>query len=75
LLLIEVEVLIAALLCHPPTVFCRHPDVTLESELVPHTNIDEKFSSAAGFQNSKMKKISFTILICLLVMNATAQNQ
>jgi len=58
-----------------PTVFCRYPDVTLEWGLVPHTNWDQNFLSGAGFQNINMKKFSFTILICLLVLNATAQNQ
>ena len=28
------------MLCHLPTVFCRHPDVTLESGLVLHTTED-----------------------------------
>ncbi len=58
-----------------PTVFCRHPDIILESGLVPHTNWDQNFLTGAGFKDSKMKKFSFTILICLLVLNATAQNQ
>jgi hypothetical protein len=43
--------------------------------LLPHTNLEPDFMRGSFFRNGKIRLIAFTIIVCLLSFNATAQNK